>query len=123
MKKTLSCLLLALIAISCQKSSDVSVVGRYKARFEIKGICSNYTFSIVEGNINPKWVEAEWTDPQTDITYKNAFAMQNPCWLPSGIKEGDEFYIEVLTPSPANCMVCLAYYPTPKKSLSFRVIE
>ena len=125
MKRSLfSGFLLSLIAVSCQKSSTVSVEGRYKARLEVKGICSNYTLSIVEGNIDPDAVEAQWTDPKTGKTYNKAFAMSNSCGFPSNIKEGDEFYIEVTKPHPTPwCGTCAAYYPTPKKSLFFNVVE
>ncbi len=97
--------------------------GKMKARFEVSGICSNYTFSLIEGNKDTSLVEASWTNPQTDTTYTHAFGVKNPCDLPEGLKVGDEFYFELDNGRPNRCMVCMAYYPTPAKKLNIKVLE
>lgn len=49
---------------SCNKDADSGK--KYKARFEINGACANYTFSVIEGDIDPSLVEASWTFPGTE---------------------------------------------------------
>lgn len=110
---------------SCNnKTAPVSNAGgKMKARFEVSGICSNYTFSLIEGSKDTSLVEASWTNPQTDSTYTNAFGVKNPCDLPEGLKVGDEFYFELDNDRPNRCMICMAYYPTPAKKLNIKVLE
>ena len=127
MKKLVKPFLIALVAVffyGCAENSNPSGQAKYKARLEVAGICSNYTFSVIEGNIDTSLVVAEWTDPQTDKTYKNAFAVKNPCILPTGIKKGDVFsFVINANPSKSECAVCMAYYPTPPKSLDIKVVK
>jgi hypothetical protein len=129
MKKHISIIPLLLLVIlllaGCSRSQVAVVDGNtYKARFEIKAICSNYTFSVVEGNIDPNLVEASWTDPVTHKIYRNAFGISNSCDLPRELKEGDTFYFKLIQPfSTGNCAVCEAYYPTPGKKLYIQVIQ
>jgi hypothetical protein len=102
-------------AFQCNKENGLS--GCYKGRLEIKGICLNYTIKVLDGNIDTSLVQSSWTDPHTGSTYQNVFALGSPCNFPSDIEAGDEFYFKIEN-SPQNCAVCLAYYPTPQKSLS-----
>ena len=82
----------------------------------------NYTISVVEGSVDTSMVAATWTDPSTGKTYQNAFRLQTVCSFPAEIKEGDEFYFEITTEAEEPCAVCKAYYPTPEKSLSIKVL-
>ncbi|HTG55695.1 MAG TPA: hypothetical protein VL943_05485 [Niabella sp.] len=126
MKNFLFGSLLFLTISSCNnKTAPVSnnKNGKMKARFEVSGLCSNYTFSLLEGSKDTSLVEASWTNPQTDSTYTNAFGVKNPCDLPEGLKVGDEFYFELDNDRPNRCMVCMAYYPTPAKKLNIKVLE
>lgn len=113
----------AVTLTACHKSVSVSQQHKLKARFEIAGLCSNYTFSLIEGNLDTSLVVGSWTNPSTDKTYKNAFSVSNPCSLPSNLKEGDEFYFEIVPERQSNCAVCMAYYPTPPKKLNIKVLE
>lgn len=109
---------------ACNSNHSMGGKTKYKARFEVAGICSNYTFSVVEGNIDTSLVVANWTDPQTDKTYKNAFGVKNPCILPADLKQGDTFYFVIDENPPKNeCIVCMAYYPTPEKSLDIKIVK
>lgn len=109
---------------ACGSAGNTSGKTKYKARFEVAGICSNYTFSVIEGNIDTSQVVAEWKDPQTGELYKNAFAVANPCLLPQGLKKGDTFYFVIDEDPPKNeCAVCLAYYPTPEKRLNIKIVQ
>ena len=95
----------------------------YKGRLEIKGICSNYTIKILQGNIDTAKVAASWTDENTGKVYSNVFALDSPCSFPADIEQGDEFYFRIDTTQEKNCMVCMAYYPTPPKVLRISVAD
>jgi hypothetical protein len=95
----------------------------FKGRLEIRAICMNYTIALINGNMDTSKIVSTWTDEVTHKTYKNVFALANPCNFPYSIKEGDEFYFELDTANPSACAVCLAYYPTPGKKLSIKIIE
>lgn len=117
-------IVIATLIISCHnKTAPVSAGNTLKARFEVAGLCANYTFSLVEGTLNTALVEASWTNPQTGKAYKNAFGLVTACDLPDNLKEGDEFYFEINKNEPKQCAVCMAYYPTPAKKLNIKVLE
>lgn len=107
-------------------NSDCSVkkgpLVKYKGRLEIKGICMNYTISLLEGEMDSSKIEAKWTDETMNKIYKNVFGLASPCTFPASIKEKDEFYF-VIDHATQACMVCEAYYPTPSKKLSIKVVE
>ncbi|MBD0331992.1 MAG: hypothetical protein ICV66_04995 [Chitinophagaceae bacterium] len=107
-------------SFECQKQTTNTC---YRGRLEVKGICMNYTISVVSGKVDTSLVEQTWTDPQTGKTYHNAFGLGSPCSFPADIKEGDEFYFKVENTSDQNCIVCMAYYPTPSKHLSIKVMQ
>lgn len=109
---------------ACSSKATRGQGTRYQARFEVAGMCSNYTFSVIEGKIDPSLVEATWTNPQTNKTYWKAFGISNPCAFPPGIKEGDVFYFEIVPKKKEeHCAVCMAFYPTPGKKLNIKVVQ
>ncbi len=117
----LSCLsVLSISAGDCGNKNKEEL--KYKARFEINGICSNYTMSLVEGTLDTSLIVARWTDETTNKSYTNAFALANPCSFPDTINLGDEFYFSIDTAKPKDCMVCMAYYPKPHKALAIKVL-
>ena len=83
----------------------------------------NYTLTVQEGDLDTSKVEHNWTDENTGKTYKNAFALGNPCDFPSSINQGDSFYFTLDSTEQEPCVVCQAYYPTPSKKLNIRVEE
>lgn len=97
--------------------------GCYKGKLEIKALCMNYTISIQSKNFDTSMVVASWTDENTGKLYKNVFRLGSPCTFPDSLKEGDEFYFKIDTTSVQNCMVCMAYYPTPAKKISIKVLN
>ena len=105
----------------CDKDEETILSGCLKGKLEVKGICMNYVISVKDGVIDPTMTEANWKDPETGITYTNAFALGSPCDFPDSIKEGDEFYFKVVSKSDDNCAVCLAYRPTPQMHLKIKV--
>ena len=104
----------------CGKKNKEEV--KYKGRLEIKAICSNYTISLLEGSIDGSRIAASWTDETTKKTYKNVFALGNPCSFPSALAQGDEFYFVIDTAKAEDCIVCMAYYPKPEKALPIKVL-
>ena len=105
----------------CSKKTDNKA--RYKGRFEIAGICMNYTIQLLEGTIDSSAIATNWTDEVTGKSYTNVFGLKNPCVIPSTIKQGDEFYFYIDTTKKKDCIACLAYYPTPPKKLSIIIVQ
>lgn len=117
-------LLFSGLLLSCNRYHQSANKDVYKARFEVKAICSNYTFSVIEGDIPKDRVVPSWTNPQTGKTYINAFGVSNPCVIPQNLKEGDTFYFVIdSSGDKGDCMVCMAYYPTPEKKLSIKILK
>lgn len=116
------------IVVSAMLLNDTGCAGRnvsgicYKGRLEVKGICSNYTIRLLEGNLDTAKLVANWKDEVTGKTYTNVFALSSPCTFPSGLNAGDEFYF-TLADANQQCAVCMAYYPTPPKKLAIKVLD
>ena len=125
MQKVLLLFVIAALFVSsgftCNKDNTRRISGCLKGKLEIKGICMNYVISVKEGYIDPSFVEATWQDPITGNNYQNVFRLASPCSFPPSINERDEFYFYVVENSPNNCVVCLAFRPTPQKSLAISV--
>ena len=120
MKQFLLVSILATLILSnsdCSSKKDV-----YKGRLEIKGICSNYTIALLEGEMDTSKIEASWTDEHTGKNYNNVFRLDQPCGFPDTIDAGEEFYFKIDT-SEKECVVCMAYYPVPRKGLAIKVVE
>jgi len=113
---------LLLSSTECSNKKTASS-DKYKGKLEIAGICSNITIRVLEGNIDTSLVVANWTDETTNKSYNNVFKLGNPCTFPKTIKEGDEFYFAIDTATEEPCTVCMAYYPTPAKRLSIKIVE
>lgn len=96
---------------------------RYKGRLEIKGICYNYTISVLEGKMDTARIVANWTDENTGKSYENVFKLGSPCNFPATINQGDEFYFTIDTTEQKDCIVCMAYYPVPVKAIPIIVKE
>ena len=109
-----------LSASECNKKESGQ---QYKGRLEVAGICMNYTIGVLEGNPGTDKIESKWTDEVTQKEYVNVFRLGNPCDFPSTIKLGDEFNFLIDTSKGKDCAVCLAYYPTPSKALSIKVVD
>ena len=116
-------LLLAVSGMAFQCSKPVEEGTVYTGKLEIKAICMNYTLTVTAGNIDTSMVVEDWTDPTTNNSYENAFALANPCSFPDSIQAGQEFKFVITSPAPEQCAVCLAYYPVPSKKLHIRVVN
>jgi len=118
----LSVLLLSITSKEgCHKSKSSNT--SFKGRLEVKGMCMNYTIKVLEGNIDTSLVEGKWTDETTGKSYSDVFALGSRCTFPSSIDQGGEFTFIIDTAQVQNCAVCLAYYPTPAKHLSIKVLD
>src|SRR5688572_9742590 len=116
-----SIFLLTISADKCgAKKTDAA---SFKAKLEIKALCMNYTIRLLEGNIDTSLISGTWTNESTGKSYNNVFGLGSPCAFPANIKEGDEFYFTIDSSSKQDCPVCMAYYPTPPKKLSIKVLE
>ncbi len=115
--------LLSTLVLSASKcGSKKTPEGIYKGKLEIKALCMNYTIS-VNSPIAADLVTDNWTDETTGKSYRNVFSLASRCTFPSTIEAGDEFYFVLDTTAIQDCAVCLAFYPTPDKKLSIRVVE
>jgi hypothetical protein len=94
----------------------------FKGKLEVKGICSNYTVRILEGNMDTTLYAGSWTDENTGKEYKKVFALRNPCSFPDNLAEGDEFYFSIDSGTVKDCAVCQAYYPTPQRKLAIKIL-
>lgn len=113
---------LTISADKCGKKKSQSA-GSYKAKLEVKGICMNYTFRLLEGEIDTSMISANWTDESTGKSYSNVFGLGSPCTFPKNIEQGDDFYFVIDTSQKQQCAVCLAFYPSPPRKLSIKVID
>jgi hypothetical protein len=113
--------LLTISADKCGKKKNES--GKYKARLETKALCMNYTLRLLEGNIDTSLITANWTDESTGKTYTNVFGLGSRCTFPPNIEQGDDFYFIIDSSQKQECAVCMAYYPTPPRKLSIKVVE
>ena len=118
-------LILSAISFLLLSNSDCSKknAAAYRGRLEIKGICMNYTISVLTDGFDTSLIADSWTDDVTGKTYQHVFRLGSPCNFPADINEGDEFDFVIDTTSKQVCAVCEAYYPTPSKSLAIKVIR
>jgi len=115
---------LFLLTVSADKcSSKESAAKVYKGKLEIKAMCMNYTIRLLEGDMDTSLIVKSWTNESTGKTYQNVFSPGNPCDLPASINEGDEFYFTIDTAASKECIVCMAYYPKPPKSVLIKVVN
>src|SRR6187401_3321799 len=112
-----------MLAVSTNKCKSKNESSAYKGRLEVKGMCMNYTIKLLEGNMDPSKLVAEWKNEVTGKTHNNVFALGSVCNFPPTINEGDEFSFTIDTTYVSNCAVCLAYYPRPAKSIAIKVVN
>ena len=124
MKSAFPFLLIIVIAAftQCRSQKMQASSTCYKGRLEVKGICSNYTIKLLEGNIDTSRIAANWKDDVSGKSYTNVFALGSPCNFPPAINAGDEFYFTLID-TVQNCAVCMAYYPTPSKKIAIKVLD
>ena len=114
-----------ILTVSADKCNNTKKTGPgiYKARLETKAICMNYTLRLLDGDIDTSLITANWIDEETGKSYTNVFGLGSPCTFPPNIKQGDEFYFQIDSSGKIDCVVCMAYYPTPSRKLSIKIVE
>jgi len=125
MKLLIILLFISVLTISadqCGKKKN-QTGGVFKAKLETKGICMNYTLRLLEGAIDTSMINVSWTDESTGKSYNNVFGLGSPCTFPNNIEQGDDFYFVIDTTQKQQCVVCLAFYPTPSRKLSIKVVD
>lgn len=120
-----SVFILTISADKCgsKKKTETTATTIYKAKLETKALCMNYTLRLLEGDIDTSLITASWTDESTGKSYTNVFGLGSPCTFPPNIEQGDDFYFRIDTSQKQECAVCMAYYPTPPRKLSIKVVD
>ena len=108
---------------SKKKNATGTTTATYKAKLETKALCMNYTLRLLEGDIDTSLISSNWIDESTGKSYTNVFGLGSPCTFPPGIEQGDDFYFQIDTSQKQECAVCMAFYPTPPRKLSIKVVE
>ena len=86
----------------------------------ISEICNHYVVALVSGKLDPAVLTARFHDEKRKSDYTNVFSVESRCsFAKAGISEGDLFTFEIASSDyKEDCMVCMAYYPTPPTRLS-----
>ncbi|HYJ38053.1 MAG TPA: hypothetical protein VEV87_05530 [Chitinophagaceae bacterium] len=110
--------LISCSAYECNKTKS----GKLKGKLVIKEICSHYVVQVIEGTVDSSQVVNNWNDEKRGIAFDKVFTVGNKCDFPAEMKEGDEFEFSFdPNPSPQECVVCMAYYPTPPKAKAIKI--
>ncbi len=96
---------------------------QYKGKLEIAGICMNYTIRVLEGNVDTSLIEARWTDETTKKSYTNVFRLGTLVSFLLPLNRVMNFTLQIDSSQGKPCMVCMAYYPTPTKAVSIKVLD
>ena len=124
MRKTIQILLLNFnIFFACEsdikKTEDLEIC--FTGKLVKKGICMNYVIQVMDENFDKKIIEITWRDDSSKQDFQNVFTLGSVCDFPSDMSEGDLFNFSILDYYDKQCAVCLAYTPTPKKSINIIV--
>ena len=112
-----------IIFFSCDKDTEKATELEicYSGKLVKKGICMNYVIEVLDSKFNKNLIEIIWVDEFSDKEYQNVFTLASVCDFPNDIMEGEIFNFSVLENYNEQCAVCLAYTPTPEKSLNIRL--
>lgn len=106
--------------ISCDKQQEIQQVVTdstcYKGKLVLKGICNNAVVQVLDNRMPSSFYEESWKDEFTGIVYQKVMGNSNYCGFPADLKENDEFYFRIASPTtgPSYCVNCKAYSPTPQ---------
>jgi hypothetical protein len=86
----------------------------------ISEICNHYVVALVSGKLDPAVLTVKFYDEKRKSDFSNVFTVESRCnFAEAGISEGDLFTFELAAADyKEDCMVCMAYYPTPPTRLS-----
>ena len=116
-------LLYIIIFFSCDKDTEKAMEKEicYSGKLVKKGICMNYVIEVLDSEFNKNLIEIIWVDEFSNKEYQNVFTLASVCDFPNDIMKGEIFNFSVLENYNELCVGCLAYTPTPEKSLSIRL--
>jgi hypothetical protein len=114
----------ALTAFQCN-NKIASADGVLRGKLVIKEICAHYVVQVISGKLDSSVVTNGWKDDKRNKTYDNVFTIANRCgFADEKLEEGDEFEFRIdKNPPPENCLVCMAFYPTPAKRHAVRIVK
>ena len=114
---------LVMIFFSCETETKKteSLETCFTGKLVKKGICMNYVIEVMDENFDKNLIEINWLDDSSNQEFQNVFTLASVCDFPNDIMEGEIFNFSVLENYNQQCAVCLAYTPTPEKSLNIRL--
>jgi hypothetical protein len=121
MNSLLVSLLLTIMCWSCKSTAvQNKSVAPLTGKLVISEICNHYVVALVSGKLDPAVLTARFYDEKRKSDYSNVFTVESKCsFAEAGISEGDLFTFELAAADyKEDCMVCMAYYPTPPTRLS-----
>ena len=125
MNKIIPVLLINLVMFffSCEteKKKTEGLETCFTGKLVKKGICMNYVIEVMDENFDKNLIEINWLDDSSNQEFQNVFTLASVCDFPNDIMEGDIFNFSVLENYNQQCAVCLAYTPTPEKSINIRL--
>ncbi len=127
MNKLFFALCISLVALTAYQCNNriAAVNGVLKGKLVIKEICSHYVVQVLNAKLDTSLVSNGWRDDKRNKTYDNVFTVSNRCGFGTvGLNEGDEFEFSFDKNPPAeDCVVCMAFYPTPEKKNAVTVVR
>ena len=127
MKKLLFLLTLISISFTAYRCNNRAVPadGVLKGKLVIKELCGHYVVQVLNAKLDGSLVANGWRDDKRNTTYDNVFTVSNRCgFANANLDEGAEFeFMFDKNPPPEDCLVCMAYYPTPDKKNVVRVMQ
>lgn len=114
--------LMILSSYQCNRKAAAGT-GKLRGKLIIKEICAHYVIQVIEGTVDTSMVTYGWKDDKRNKVYDKVFTVSNRCsFAADSLKEGDEFEFTFdKNPPPENCLVCMAFYPTPPKRHPIKV--
>lgn len=114
-------LLLTITGWSCKSTAVQNQPATpFTGKLVISEICNHYVVALVSGKLDPVLLTARFYDEKRKSDYSNVFTVESRCsFAEAGLNEGDLFTFELAAADyKEDCMVCMAYYPTPPTRLS-----
>lgn len=111
-------------AYKCNNKA-VPADGVLKGKLVIRELCGHYVVQVTNAKLDSAYVINGWRDDKRNKTYDNVFTVANRCgFANANLDEGDEFEFSFdKNPPPEDCLVCMAYYPTPEKRNVIKVLQ
>lgn len=127
MKRSFILLCIVIFGLSAYRCNNKAVPadGILKGKLVIKELCGHYVVQVMNAKLDGSLVANGWRDDKRNQTYDNVFAVSNRCgFAKANLNEGQEFEFTFdKNPPPEDCLVCMAYYPTPDKKNVIRVLQ